>query len=55
VHFMLHGSRQAHDEFVRYLADIHSHTPPGILSRRLRRRLPNLDRQFAHHFRSWDR
>lgn len=53
VHFMLHGPTQAHDELVRFLADIQAQTPPGLLSRRLRRRLPDLDRRFSSHFRSW--
>ncbi len=50
VHFMLHGPPIARDEFQCYLADLQAHTPPGILSRRLQRRMPDLDRQFARHF-----
>ena len=53
VHFMLHGPRQAHDELVRFLADIQAQTPPGLLSRRLKHRLPDLDHRFSGHFRSW--
>jgi len=53
VHFMLHGSEEGRDELVRFLADIQAHTPPGLLSRRLKRRLPDLDRRFARHFRGW--
>ena len=53
VHFMLHGSEQAHKELTRYLKDIQAHVPPGSLAERLRRRLPSLEGQFAEHFRSW--
>lgn len=53
VHFMLHGPREAHEELMRFLADIHAHSPPGKLSDRLRRKLPDLDRQFAAHLREW--
>ncbi|MHC4399066.1 MAG: hypothetical protein ACYTG0_05235 [Planctomycetota bacterium] len=55
THFMLHGSAAAHDELVRFLADIQAHTPPGSLSSRLRRRVPGLRRRFASHFKSWSR
>lgn len=53
VHFMLHGPPPARDELRRYLADIHSLTPPGVLSRRLRAHFPQLDRDIGEHFRSW--
>ena len=53
VHYMLHGSPQAHDELVRYLADIAAHTPPGQLSRRLEARLPNTKSRLIEHFREW--
>ena len=53
VHFMLHGPTQAHDELVRFLADIQARTPPGLMSYRLKRRLPDLERRFSNHFRSW--
>jgi hypothetical protein len=55
THFMLHGPREAHDELVRFLADIAAHTPPGHLSERLRRRLPDLEARFLDHFRRWKR
>ena len=45
VHFMLNGPPEAHDELIHYLADIAKHNPPGQLSQRLERRLPNLDAQ----------
>lgn len=53
VHFMLHGSPDAHDELVRFLADIRAHVPPGQLSERLHRRIPNLEKKFAEHFKQW--
>lgn len=53
VHFMLHGPAQAHDELVRFLTDIQANTPPGLLSQRLGRRLPQLDRRFLAHFAAW--
>jgi hypothetical protein len=53
VHFMLHGPPAAHDELMRFLADIEAHVPPGKLSDRLRRRIPNLDRAMAEHFQTW--
>lgn len=53
VHFLVHGPADARDEFLRYLGDIQGHTPPGTLSERLARRVPDLDREFADHFRRW--
>jgi hypothetical protein len=53
VHFMLHGPAPVRDELKRYLADIQAHTPPDRLSRRLRVRAPDLDRQFAEHFKTF--
>jgi hypothetical protein len=53
VHFMLHGSQTAHDELIRFLADIRAQTPPGVLSQRLRRRIPQLEQEFAEHFKQW--
>jgi hypothetical protein len=53
THFMLHGPLPAHRELVHYLADIRRGTPPGQLSERLRRALPDLDAQFVAHFKSW--
>jgi hypothetical protein len=51
VHFMLHGPREAQDELVRYLDELHAGSSPGKLSERLRRRLPDLNRRIAEHFR----
>ena len=53
VHFMLHGPPEARDELLRFLADIEAHVPPGKLSERLRRRIPDLDRAIAAHFQAW--
>ena len=53
VHFMLHGPIEAHHELIRYLADIQAHTPPGRLSRRLARRIPNPRSALAKHFGDW--
>lgn len=52
VHFMLHGPVEAHDELVRYLADIQNALPAGELSIRLRRRIPRLEQRMAQHFNS---
>lgn len=49
VHFLLHGPRAAHEELVNYIADQRAGQPTETLSRRLRRRIPDLDRQFAQH------
>ena len=53
VHFMLHGSTDARDELSRYIADIQNGAPSEPLSRRLRRRIGDLDRRFLDHFRAW--
>ena len=54
THFMLHGPKEAHDELVAFLSDIQASTPPGKLSQRLARRLPELERQYVQHFRNWE-
>jgi len=51
IHFLLHGPRAVHEELVNYLADEQADQPTEPLSQRLRRRLPDLDRRFAEHFR----
>jgi hypothetical protein len=51
---MLHGPEPARKELIRYLADIRDFIPPGQLSHRLRQRLPNLEQQFAEHFKAWE-
>ena len=55
THFMLHGPPEAHDELVRFLTDIQASTPPGLMSRRLQQRVPNLQRHFMTHFKGWKR
>ena len=50
VHFMIHGPRTAHQELVRYLAEIQASSPPEPLSQRLPRRIPDLYGTFRHHF-----
>ena len=51
VHFCLHGPVEARDELLRYLNDLEAGDEPGPLSTRLRRRIPNVDRRLAEHFR----
>ena len=51
VHFALHGPPAARDEFERHLADLAAGTDPGPLSTRFRRRVPDLNRRVAEHFR----
>ena len=51
VHFMLHGPEEARQELRGYLADLQTNPEPEPLSRRLARRLPRLEQQFAQHFR----
>jgi hypothetical protein len=51
AHFLLNGPDDAHEELLRYLADLHSGSDPGPLSSRLRRRIPDLNRRMAEHFR----
>jgi hypothetical protein len=51
VHFMLEGPVEAHRELNGFLADIQHRTPPGRLSARLAEQVPQLEWQFAEHFR----
>jgi hypothetical protein len=50
THFLLHGPPEAKAELLGYLADLQSGADAGPLSARLRRRLPDLERQLAAHF-----
>jgi len=54
THFMLHGPREGHSELVAFLSDIQASTPPGNLSKRLARQIPELDRRYVEHFRGWE-
>ncbi len=53
VHFMLHGPPEARRVLVRFLGDIQAHSPPGLLSDRLQKDVPQLEQRFAEHFRRW--
>lgn len=55
VHFMLQGPAEGHDELIRFLADIRASAPPGLLSQRLRSRMPDLTDRAAEHWRRWAR
>jgi hypothetical protein len=50
THFLLHGPPEAREALTAFLADIQRGAPPGALSDRLRRRLPDLPGRFAEHF-----
>jgi hypothetical protein len=52
AHFMLHGPAEAREELMRYLGELHVGGDVGRLSDRLLRRLPDLNRRIAEHFRS---
>ena len=51
VHFMLHGPPAAKQTLVAFLRDIEAHVPPEQLSVRLKKSVPNLNREFVKHFR----
>ncbi len=55
VHFMFHGSREAHGELVRFFADLRASSPPGLLSRRLRHRIRHPEKHLVTHFKTWKR
>ena len=55
THFMLEGPVEARDELARFLGDIQASVPPGLLSQRLERRLPDLRHRIAAHFKAWQR
>jgi hypothetical protein len=54
AHFMLHGPVAAHRALVQYLRDIALRRPPGRLSERLARELPDVERQLVQHFKYWE-
>jgi hypothetical protein len=51
VHFMLHGQPAAREELVSFFKEIQSDPDAEPLSRRLKRRMPDLERRMAEHFR----
>lgn len=53
VHFMLHGPPAAKSVLKGYLLDLSRHRPPGIVSERLGKRMPDYDRAYVTHFRNW--
>ena len=53
VHFMLHGPPAAKQALRDYLQQIEAHVPPGDLSLRLRRAVPQLEREYLAHFRKY--
>jgi hypothetical protein len=55
VHFMLHGPPEAREELTGALQRIAALAPPGNLSERLRRRMPDVEQRFTSHFQSWRR
>jgi hypothetical protein len=55
VHFMLHGPRDAQRVLVEYLADMRNHRTSGNLNDRLHAAMPDLEKQYLKHFRSWRR
>ncbi len=50
-HFMLHGPREAHRELVHFLADTRAGVPPGRLSVRLQRAIPDVEKKLVAHFK----
>lgn len=55
VHFMLHGPVEGREELLQFLADLQAHAPPGVLSQKLRSRMPDLEQRFSEHFKQWGR
>lgn len=51
VHFAVHGTPAANEELLRYLTDLSAGGEVELLSDRLRRRMPDLNRRLAEHFR----
>lgn len=50
IHFLLHGPPPAREELLSYLRMLHKNEATEPLSLRLRRRIPDFDRQLAGHF-----
>jgi len=55
IHYMLHGSEQARQELIGFLRDIGAGALPGLLSQRLRRRLPATEKRVTAHIKGWKR
>ena len=55
AHFLLHGPPVAHRQLVSFMGDIAAHTPPGKLSDRLERILPDLEDHLVEHFKTFKR
>jgi hypothetical protein len=55
VHFMIHGPAPAHEELCAYLNDLRTVVAPPVLSQRLAQKIPQVERQFAAHFKAWSR
>ena len=53
VHFMLHGPAAARLELLQYVTELQQGVPAQPLSQRFRQRLPNAEKQFAEHFKTW--
>jgi hypothetical protein len=52
AHFLIHGSPEGLKELTAYLADIESGTPPGHLSQRLKRNVPDIGGRFADYYKT---
>lgn len=52
VHFMLHGPIEAREELTAFLRQVQADPQTEPLSRRLARRLPDLERRMTEHFRA---
>jgi hypothetical protein len=50
---MLHGPVAAHRTLVQFVSDTHRGAPPGRLSQRLRKAVPDLDDRMIQHFKQW--
>lgn len=50
VHFLMHGPETVRAEFRAYLRDIQNHVPPGRLSERLARTVPDWSDLLVQHF-----
>ena len=53
IHFLLHGPSAARDVLITYLRDIAADVPPGRFSERLGSAMPDSQKRFLRHFRSW--